>query len=58
VIRSQRPVNRLVAKVANWTAGFGGAVVMMPDDASERHADQQQREQRYRDHQIPSLNSR
>jgi hypothetical protein len=58
VIRGNRPVNRLVAQVTDGAASFSGAVVMMPDDASERHADQQQREQRYRDHQIPSLTSR
>jgi hypothetical protein len=29
--------------VADGAAGFGGAVVVMPDDAAERHADQQQR---------------
>ena len=58
VIRRNRPVNRLVAQVADRAASFGGAViVMMPDDASKRHRHQQQREQRYRNHQIPCLTS-
>jgi hypothetical protein len=53
VIRGNRPVNRLVAEVADRATGFGGGpIVMMPDDASERHTHQQQHKQRYRNHQI------
>jgi hypothetical protein len=53
VSRRNRTVNRLVTQVADGAGCFGGAIMMMPDDASERHADQQQHQQRYRDHQIP-----
>ena len=52
VIGCKRPVDRLVVQMADRAGRFGGAVVMVPD-AAKRHADQQQREQRYRDDQIP-----
>jgi len=48
VIRRQRPVNWLVAQVADRAGRFSRAAVMMQHHASERHADQQQRKQRHR----------
>ena len=53
VIRRRRRVDCLVAQVANRAGSVGRAVVMVPDDAGDRHADQQQREQRYRDDPKP-----
>jgi hypothetical protein len=58
VNRRHRPVNRLVAQMADGAGCFGRAGVVMPDDASKRHADQQQREERYRNRQIPIWPSR
>jgi hypothetical protein len=43
MIRRRRSVDRLVTQVANRAAGFGRAVVMVQDDAGDRHAHQQQR---------------
>ncbi len=58
VICCDRAVNRLVTQVADRAAGFGRAVtMMMQDDASEGHRHQQQRQQRYRNHQIPCWTS-
>lgn len=48
MILCRRPVNGLVTQMADRAASFGCAVVMMPDDACKRHADQQQRKQRHR----------
>jgi len=51
-IDRKRPLNRLVIQMAD-RAGRVGAGVMVPD-ASERHGNQQQRQQRYLDHYASS----
>jgi hypothetical protein len=52
-IDRERPVDGLVAQVANLAGRLGGLSAMMMAHADERHADQQQRE-RYRDNQVPN----
>jgi hypothetical protein len=48
-VARERPLNRLVIQMADLAGRIGGAGVIVPD-ASERHGNQQQRQQRYRNH--------